>query len=324
MPRTPRPRYAPVDLGKKTFAGRFPRTVHYRVARKSGIIAKTGFRGYDKCLNTYVGCEFGCSYCYCRFFLRDPKLPWGSFVRVRLHIESRLTKELPDLAGLRVVMGTMSDPYQPSERKHRVTRTALEILAGGKLEKLGIFTRSPLVKDDLDLIKTLPRARIHFTIPPFPQDFRKQVEPVAIPWHKRFEILQKIKDAGIYTSCNVAPAMPYVSEDLTEEFAQRLADVGVDEFFVDPMQGYKAAMEAMDKTVTDKALLGRMWGIMLDKEKYQTWKNNYRDRWFAAWAKVKTNNTLPVWSDHENDVWVDMNTGKQMNQKLYGDDLCQD
>src|SRR5271157_4654128 len=92
------------------------------IARRGHIITTSTFKGYDHCLNPYVGCQFGCSYCYVRFFIKDSKKPWGEFVRTRNHIITNLSKELATIAGRRLVLGTMTDPYQPQERRSRLTR----------------------------------------------------------------------------------------------------------------------------------------------------------------------------------------------------------
>jgi DNA repair photolyase len=78
-------------------------------ASRGKIVVGSGFQGYDVCVNPWVGCQFGCSYCYVRFFVKDPKLPWGQFVRARDHLPVRLAREIGQgvLAGKRVVLGTI-------------------------------------------------------------------------------------------------------------------------------------------------------------------------------------------------------------------------
>jgi len=79
-------------------------------ARKTNLIVKSGFSGYDHCLNPYVGCQFGCRYCYVRFFIKDKNHEWGEFVRVRSYIRDRLPTDLVAVAPTRLVLGTMTDP----------------------------------------------------------------------------------------------------------------------------------------------------------------------------------------------------------------------
>jgi len=316
------------------------------VANRSRVIDKTGFKGYDVMANPYVGCQMGCSYCYVRFFIKDPEKPWGEFVRVRKHIEDKLPTELEkgyfsldagkDDEGtkqkrrvnnedLRLVIGTMTDPYQPVERKHRITRTMLQILVNAKpqLNKVGIFTRSPIVLDDLDLIVRLPRKRVHYTVTPYTPEVLHLIEPIAIRTERRWDTIRKLKAAGVRCHVNVAPAIPVISEQFTDEYAKTLAEIGVDEFFVDPMQAYSESWDALKACLKDHPQWAAIEEIMGDKDAYDEWKALYKARWFEAWDKVRkiAPETLPIWSDHVHHTWTDMRTNKQMDIHRYGDDL---
>lgn len=330
-----------------------------KVASRNKLITKTGFKNYDVCLNPYVGCEFGCSYCYVRFFVKDPQKEWGDFVRVRSHIDEKLPKELAKgyfslptgklpilndegeptgkkrttttplaVTDARLVIGTMTDPYQPQEKKHRLTRTALQIILRDdlpRLKKVGIFTRSPLVLQDLDLIKQLPKARIHFTITPYPDEVVRKIEPFSPKTASRWRVIQKLKEAGIRVHVNVAPVMPIISDPFIEQFAEKLASIGVDEYFVDPMQAYKESFDAFEKSCSQIQSLdwAAIKDTMLDKRKYLDWKHTYYQRWQAARAKFQhlaPDHQMPIWCDHVNHTWVNMKTEKQMDYKNYNDD----
>lgn len=326
------------------------------VARKAtNVITSTGFSNYDVCLNPYVGCEFGCSYCYVRFFVKDKEKEWGEFVRVRDFIQEKLPKELQKgyvrvpagkikeydeegeavnrkayrsiaIPDARLVIGTMTDPYQPQEKKHRITRTTLEILLREDLpnfKKVGIFTRSPLVLQDIELIKKLPNTRVHFTITPYPDKITRIIEPYSPVVSTRWNVIRKLKESGIRVHVNVAPVMPTISEEFIEEFAEKLARFQVDEYFVDPMQAYSESFESF-KVGCAKA--GLEWepieNTMLNKMKYNEWKIAYFERWNEARVKYEhlAPSQLPIWSDHEHKVWIDMRTGEQMSKKNYNGD----
>jgi len=310
------------------------------VATRSKLLTKSGFKNYDVCLNTYVGCKFGCTYCYVRFFVKDEDREWGDFVRVRAHVSEKLPKEISKgyvrldanttifIQDARLVIGTMTDPYQPAELKYRITRSALEaILADGvpRFKKVGIFTRSPLVLQDIELIKRLPQARVHFTITPFPAKLLRAIEPFSPTTERRWEVIKQLKAAGIRTHVNVSPIMPGMSEDLIEEFATKLAEIGVDEYFVDPMQPYKESFEAFRRACLEIPELDwpKIEATMLVKADYLAWKEAYYKRWQDARIKVAhlAPNQLPIWSDHERKVWLDMRSGQQMVAKAYGDEI---
>lgn len=295
-------------------------------AAANKLISKTGFKNYDFCLNPYVGCQFGCTYCYVRFFVKDKEKQWGEFVRLRQHINKKLPKEILTIAGSRLVIGTMTDPYQPEERKHRLTRKALKIILDTPtpLQKVGIFTRSPIVLDDIDLIKKLPRARVHYTISPYDETTIKMVEPIPIRTTRRFDVVNELKKAGVHTHVNVAPAVPILSDPLTDDFMRQLSNIGVDEFFVDPMQAYDTSFVALMESIQNHPQSGEIYSIMTNDDAYQRWKDNYKQSWLTAWNKYKSTNpnTLPIWSDHENKVWRDMRTNQEMDHKNYGDDIA--
>lgn len=289
-------------------------------AAKNSILTKSTFKNYDLCINPYVGCQFGCKYCYVRFFVKDPSHDWGEFVRLRSHLEDKLPKELPKAAGKRVVIGTMTDPYQPVERTNRLTRRTLELLKDSKVAKVGIFTRSPIVVDDLDLIKQLPRARVHFTITPYAKDILHKIEPIAVSTKRRFETIKLIKEAGIKTQVNVSPVLPIYSDPYIEEYAKLFAEIGVDEFHVDPMQAYGEAFEATKLALKDTPEWSKVEEMLTDDAKYQTWKDEYRNSWFTAWKTYGHKECLPIWMDHKKRVMTNMNTGAELDHRVYGDD----
>jgi DNA repair photolyase len=312
------------------------------VANKGPLLTKTGFKGYDICFNPYVGCQFGCKYCYVRFFIKDDNEEWGNFVRRREHIADKLPKEinkgffkrpigkekLPDgkkktifetikNEDLRLVIGTMTDPYMPIEKKHRLTRAALKILIKSGYKKIGIFTRSPIVVDDIDLIKQLPDVRVHFSITPYQNDILRLIEPIPVKTSKRFATIKKLKEEGIRIHVNIAPAIPIFSDGLEIEFAQQMAEAGVDEFFVDPMQTYDQSFTATKEALSNEDRWSEVEAIIQNEVKYQEWKNDFKARWSKAWEPYHNDKTLPIWCDHVNHVWKNLITDQNINPRDY-------
>lgn len=264
-------------------------------ARKAKAITPTNFRWYDYCINPYVGCEHGCAYCYVRFLVKDtetPPAPWGEFVRVREFIKVQIPKEIAIVNGKRVCLGTVTDPYQPSEKKERLTRFCLEALVKAGVTKVGVYTKSDLALEDLELFKKLPNPNLHMTITPIQEEIRSKVEKVAPDNNARFDVVKKFKEAGIKVRLNVAPLIPSFSDG----------------------QAYKQSMTAMADA------LGSMWlpisMLMYDKVKYAEWKAKQREAWMNEWAKNGSKNIIAIWSDHENEVSEDMSTGKAIDPKM--------
>ena len=129
-------------------------SIEYKAARDI-LTRATGFMdAYDFTLNPYAGCAFGCSYCYAAFFSRstDDRDAWGEWVRVKENAVGLLARRRTgSLDGKRIYMSSVTDPYQPIERKLRLTRDLLEILATRHRPKLVVQTRSPYVVKDAEL-----------------------------------------------------------------------------------------------------------------------------------------------------------------------------
>src|SRR5438045_2047400 len=105
----------------------------------------TGFMAeYDYSLNPYSGCAFGCTYCYAAFFARDneQKDNWGYWVNVKENALSLLRKfRKKPITGKTVYMSSVTDPYQPIERKIELTRSILKELLEYHQPRLVIQTR---------------------------------------------------------------------------------------------------------------------------------------------------------------------------------------
>lgn len=293
-------------------------------ANKSNILVPSNFSNYDFALNPYVGCQFGCNYCYVRFFVKDAQSEWGDFVRRRDHLATRLPRELHKCAGARVVLGTMTDPYQPEERKARLTRQALQLLAAASPgpSKVGIFTRSPIVLDDLELISRLPRSRVHFSVTPFPKALMQKLERIPVSTSARFRTIRKLHDAGIRTHASVAPAIPHLSDAVTAEYCESLVACGVDEFFVDPMQTYSASYASLRDALASDPLWSQIDATMQNPAAFAAWKTAYRASWQKSWeaAGGTRTKTLAIWCDHTTRVWQDLMTGQDLDRRRYGDD----
>ncbi|MFH1766555.1 MAG: radical SAM protein [Patescibacteria group bacterium] len=160
----------------------------------------------------YLGCVFGCQYCYCRDKRYCPfKNPddFGKLVRVKKNAPELLKKELSKVDKDVIGVGD----WQPIEKKYRFSRKMLEICLD-----LGfpvyLLEKSPLVLDDLDLLKKINQkagAGISFSIITDKDDkTRKIFEPDAPSVKSRFEAMKKISQAGIETGTVMIPVLPFV------------------------------------------------------------------------------------------------------------------
>ena len=213
-------------------------------------------------INPYVGCAFGCAYCYARYAHRyameraaakdvmDEALardfaemaPWLAFERhvfVKENAPAVLRKTLRHgsdkhralIHGDRIVIGTATDPYQPAERKFRVTRGILETLAEHPDLAVTIITKSPLVSRDIDVLSRINRhsaLSIHMTITTIDRELARRIEPRAPTPESRIRALQRVREAGIDIGVNCMPVMPGITDNPSqlEELVKRVAAAG--------------------------------------------------------------------------------------------------
>ncbi len=185
---------------------------------------------YDYALNAYVGCQHNCIYCYAKFMRRftGHHEPWGAFVDVKINAAELLTREVKKKRRGRVWISGVCDAYQPLERKYRLTRKCLEILAGEGWP-VTIQTKSPLVLRDLDILRRASDCEVGFTITTADEKVRRIFEPGAPPIARRVEALGTLHEAGIETFVMVAPLLPH-SEGLPEMLKGKVDHVLIDRY----------------------------------------------------------------------------------------------
>lgn len=173
------------------------------------VMTKTNLPVSDYAANPYVGCTHACKYCYASFmkrFTNHPE-PWGEFVDV---------KNWPEIdkpgkyAGKEVFFCSVTDPYQPPEKKYRRTRALLEQLQNTGIS-LSISTKSDLILRDLDLIKSFPSAHVSWSINTLDEEFRKEMDRAA-SIERRLEAMKQFYQAGIQTTCFISPIFPGITD----------------------------------------------------------------------------------------------------------------
>ncbi|HEU4565043.1 MAG TPA: radical SAM protein [Gemmatimonadaceae bacterium] len=216
-------------------------TYHASAARRLLNGPETTGMGFWS-INPYVGCAFGCAYCYARYAHRYvmeragapeaapeaevPLPPWLAFERrilVKENAAAALRRDLRPGAGGRrpergdtIVIGTATDPYQPAERRYRLTRTVLEVLAGlGGPAKIVIITKSPLVTRDIDLLQALARLTrisVHVSLITLDRELARRLEPRAPTPESRLRAIERLSAAGIRVGVNCMPVLPGITD----------------------------------------------------------------------------------------------------------------
>lgn len=185
----------------------------------------TGFikrGGFDWTCNPYVGCVYGCQYCYAAFLPqnRRPIEDWGRWITAKKNAAALAEKQAPKVAGQAVYMSSVTDPYQPAERSLLLSRGILEALIEHQ-PRLVVQTRGPLVVRDIDVLTQFRRLRVNVSIPTDSERVRMRFEPKAPPLEKRWAALRELRSAGISVGVCVTPTLPV--EDVND-FAEQLAD----------------------------------------------------------------------------------------------------
>lgn len=163
--------------------------------------------GYS--VNPYVGCTHACKYCYASFMKRftGHTEPWGDFLDV---------KHWPPIGnplrydGERIVIGSVTDGYNPCEEQFRRTRHLLEELQGTSAEVM-ICTKSDLVLRDLDLLRTFPKVTVSWSVNTLDEEFRADMDH-AVSIERRLAAMQRFHEAGIRTVCFVSPIFPGITD----------------------------------------------------------------------------------------------------------------
>ncbi len=172
-------------------------------------------------INPYRGCEFGCVYCYARYTHEFMELEdWLDFERkvfVKRGAAEALLADLRrlDLAGRWIAIGTATDPYQPAERRCRVTRSVLEVLARKRNLRVSVTTKSDLVARDADLLARLAEqneVHVNVTVTTPRYELARRIEPRAPRPDRRLAAVKTLSDAGIRTGVFLMPLLPRIND----------------------------------------------------------------------------------------------------------------
>lgn len=215
---------------------------------------KTGIPGYHYCLNPYSGCSHGCRYCYADFILRFTNRTerWGRFIDVKVNFPEVLRKQLRGRkapAG-KVIMGSVTDPYQPLEGKFGIARSCLEVLADYSFLELNVLTKSDLILRDVDVIQRLKKYTVGFTITVLNDSAARFLEPGAAPPSSRLAAVKYLKAVGLPTWVFIAPLLPGVgdTEEALTKLLGELKNAGVEKVGIDTLSPYPTVVRRLQET----------------------------------------------------------------------------
>ncbi len=192
---------------------------------------------FDRSINPFRGCEHGCVYCFARpthaYVGYSPGLDFETEIFVKDGAAQALERELsaPGYVAKTLAIGSNTDPYQPAEKRHRVMRGILEVLARTN-HPVGIVTKSALVTRDLDLLAPMARkglVKVAISVTTLDGALARMMEPRAATPRKRLDTIEALSAAGVPVSVMVAPIIPAINDAEIETILTRAYAAGARE-----------------------------------------------------------------------------------------------
>jgi DNA repair photolyase len=217
----------------------------HQIEARSIFSPATGFikrGGFDWTCNPYLGCSFGCTYCYATFLPQNPRpaSDWGKWFSAKSNAAELARKQAKKVAGRAVYLSSVTDPYQPAERSLLLTRGILEAIAPHQ-PRLVVQTRGPLVVRDIDVLRQFDAVRVNVSVPTDSEDVRKRFEPKAPPLERRWLALEELSAAGVPVGVCVTPTLPLADPaGFADRIAQLSPAVTVTQDFHDSRGGFGA------------------------------------------------------------------------------------
>ena len=212
-----------------------PETVYLRDHSRS-IIARNDSPdiGFDASINPYRGCSHGCSYCYARptheYLGLSAGLDFESKILVKEEAPELLRKELssPRWRPVALSMSGVTDPYQPVERRLRITRRCLEVLVEFR-NPVVVVTKNHLVTRDVDLLAELAghgAAAVAISLTTLEDDLRRVMEPRTSRPTRRLAAIKALSEAAVPVGVMTAPVIPGLNDHELPALLSAAAEAG--------------------------------------------------------------------------------------------------
>lgn len=247
---------------------------------KTGL-SKSNLPGLDYSLNPYVGCQHNCAYCYAPNILRINRKEWNKIIGVKSNIPNILSKELKKKKNGKIGISTITDPYQPIEKKFKLTRYCLEQIIKYDFP-IHFQTKSNIINRDIDLITKLSDVEIMISIGTFNDTERKILEPYSSSIQDRLETLSVFSEMGIKTSIFFGPIYPTINEKKLINILEKILDLNVKEIMIDTLHLKTGIWKNIQSELTkkpemqkkfqkekfiDKNLLSKIYNILIEHTK---------------------------------------------------------
>ena len=194
---------------------------------------------FDLSINPYRGCEHGCIYCYARpthsYLNLSPGLDFETRIVAKVNAAQRLREALlaKNYVPLLLNIGSVTDAYQPAERKLGITRAVIEVLHEFR-HPFSLITKSSGVERDLDLIAPMAAdklAAVYVSITTLDPALARVMEPRAAAPERRLLTIRRLADAGVPVGVSVSPVIPFINEPELERVLEAARDAGATSAF---------------------------------------------------------------------------------------------
>ncbi|MBU1110604.1 radical SAM protein [Patescibacteria group bacterium] len=218
--------------------------VDIREIQAKSVLTPSSLPGAEYVVNPYVGCTFGCKYCFAAFIGRwkHPGEEWGSFLDIKTNAPEILLKDLKRLSkklGAKnfgtILFSSVTDPYLGQETKYKITQQCLQVLVNFNYEgKVAVLTKSPLVTRDINLFQKL-NSSVGLTLTTLDDKIVQFLEGNAPPASARLNALQKLNSAGVETYVFVGPLLPYFTDrfDQLDKLFNKIEATGTKEIWLE-------------------------------------------------------------------------------------------
>jgi DNA repair photolyase len=212
-----------------------PRTVFLRDATRT-ILSRNQSPdvGFEFSVNPYRGCEHGCAYCYARptheYLGFSAGLDFETRILVKRDAPALLRAALlsPRWTPQVIAMSGVTDPYQPVERRLRLTRGCLEVLAEFR-NPVAVVTKNHLVTRDADLLAELAvhrAAAVAVSVTSLRPELQRVLEPRTATPARRLDAIRRLSAAGIPVRVMVAPVIPGLTDQEIPAILEAAAEAG--------------------------------------------------------------------------------------------------
>jgi DNA repair photolyase len=199
---------------------------------------------FDLSLNPYRGCEHGCVYCFARpthsYLNLSPGLDFETRIVAKVNAAELLAQALarPGYQAKLLNIGSATDAYQPIERKLRITRSVIEVLAAHR-HAFSLVTKGSGVERDLDLIGPMARqglVAVYVSLTTLDAELARVLEPRAAAPHRRLRTIETLARAGVPVGVSASPMIPFVNDPELEPLLKSAAEAGATRAFSIPLR----------------------------------------------------------------------------------------